>query len=108
MKKITVLNPATEKVLSEVPSAGPEEVHKAVTRAKKAYESWRKVPAHAGVLGLFLLVGFHHSASGVQEVIEDYISTPAMKKMALGLNTLLHLAAFGAGMAAIVSLMMKG
>lgn len=45
-KKIAVLNPATEQVLDEIPNQGPEEVNKAVARAKKAYESWRKVPAH--------------------------------------------------------------
>ena len=46
MKKIPVLNPATEKVLDEVENQSPAEVHKAVTRAKVAYESWRRVPAH--------------------------------------------------------------
>lgn len=46
MKKISVVNPATEEVLDEIPNQGPEEVDKAVARAKKAYDSWRKVPAH--------------------------------------------------------------
>lgn len=69
---------------------------------------WLKAPAHAGVLGLFLLVGFHHSASGVQEVIEDYISSENVKKLALAANRLLHLAAFGAALAAVISLALKG
>ncbi len=45
-KKISVLNPATEQVIDEIANQGPEEVNKAVARAKRAYESWRKVPAH--------------------------------------------------------------
>jgi betaine-aldehyde dehydrogenase len=44
--KIPVVNPATEKVIGEVADAGREEVHKAVSRAKKAWDAWRKVPAH--------------------------------------------------------------
>ena len=45
-KKVPVINPATEEVNAEVPNQSPEEVAKAVARAKKAQESWRKVPAH--------------------------------------------------------------
>jgi acyl-CoA reductase-like NAD-dependent aldehyde dehydrogenase len=44
--KIRVVNPATEKVIGEIADAGREEVHKAVSRARKAWDSWRKVPAH--------------------------------------------------------------
>jgi len=44
--KIPVVNPATEKVIGEIHNQGPEEVHKAVARAKKAWESWRRAPAH--------------------------------------------------------------
>ena len=46
MNKISLLNPSTEKIIGEVPDQGADEVHKAVSRAKKAYESWRKTPAH--------------------------------------------------------------
>ena len=46
MKKIPVLNPATEKVLGEVPNETAEAVEKAVSKAKKAFEPWRKVHAH--------------------------------------------------------------
>jgi betaine-aldehyde dehydrogenase len=46
IKKISVLNPATEQVLDEIPNQTAEEVNKAVARARKAYDSWRKVPAH--------------------------------------------------------------
>jgi acyl-CoA reductase-like NAD-dependent aldehyde dehydrogenase len=38
---LTVLEPATEAVLEEVPSAGIEEVDEAVARARAAYPAWR-------------------------------------------------------------------
>ena len=40
---LTVLEPATEAVLAEVPRAGVEEVDAAVARAKAAYPAWRAV-----------------------------------------------------------------
>ena len=46
LKNIPVINPATEKVLAEIPNQGAAVVDRAVTRAAKAYESWRKVSAH--------------------------------------------------------------
>jgi acyl-CoA reductase-like NAD-dependent aldehyde dehydrogenase len=40
---LTVLEPATEQVLAEVPRAGAEEVDAAVARAKAAFPAWRAV-----------------------------------------------------------------
>ncbi len=40
---LTVLEPATEQVLAELPRAGAEEADAAVARAKAAYPSWRAV-----------------------------------------------------------------
>jgi betaine-aldehyde dehydrogenase len=40
---LTVLEPATEQVLAEVPRAGVEEADAAVARAKAAYPAWRDV-----------------------------------------------------------------
>src|SRR5687768_5536778 len=40
---LTVLEPATEQVLAEVPRAGVEEADAAVARAKAAYPAWRAV-----------------------------------------------------------------
>ena len=40
---LTVLEPATEQVLDELPRAGVEEVDAAVARAKAAYPAWRAV-----------------------------------------------------------------
>jgi betaine-aldehyde dehydrogenase len=40
---LTVLEPATEAVLAEIPRAGAEEADAAVARAKAAYPAWRAV-----------------------------------------------------------------
>ena len=42
---IPVTNPATQQVLCEVPFATTDEVDRAVQGAKRAYQSWREVPA---------------------------------------------------------------
>jgi acyl-CoA reductase-like NAD-dependent aldehyde dehydrogenase len=43
MATVTVLNPATEQPLAELPEAGVEEADAAVARAKAAYPGWRAV-----------------------------------------------------------------
>jgi acyl-CoA reductase-like NAD-dependent aldehyde dehydrogenase len=43
MSAIEVIEPATERVLAEVPRAGAEEVDAAVARAKAAFPAWRAV-----------------------------------------------------------------
>jgi betaine-aldehyde dehydrogenase len=43
MSAIEVIEPATEKVMAEVPRAGAEEVDAAVARAKAAFPAWRAV-----------------------------------------------------------------
>ncbi len=40
---LTVLEPATEQVLAEIPRAGVEEADAAVARAKAAYPAWRAI-----------------------------------------------------------------
>ncbi len=35
--------------------------------------SWLSQPVPAALMSLFLLVGFHHTANGLQVVIEDYV-----------------------------------
>ena len=48
---LTVIEPATEAVLAEVPRAGVEETDAAVARAKAAYPAWRAVaPAERAAL----------------------------------------------------------
>ncbi|HEX7279753.1 MAG TPA: aldehyde dehydrogenase family protein [Solirubrobacterales bacterium] len=43
MSAIEVIEPATERVMAEVPRAGAEEVDAAVARAKAAFRGWRAV-----------------------------------------------------------------
>ena len=45
---LTVLEPATEEVLAEIPRAGVEEADAAVARARAAYPAWRAVAVHHG------------------------------------------------------------
>jgi acyl-CoA reductase-like NAD-dependent aldehyde dehydrogenase len=40
---ISVIEPATEQVMAEVPRAGVEETDAAIARAKAAFESWRRL-----------------------------------------------------------------
>jgi len=44
-KTFESINPATGEVLAVVSQSGPEDVDAAVQAAKKAFQSWRKVPA---------------------------------------------------------------
>ncbi|HEX5526813.1 MAG TPA: aldehyde dehydrogenase family protein [Solirubrobacterales bacterium] len=53
MSTIEVIEPATERVMAEVPRAGVEEVDAAVARAKAAFPAWRAV-APADRAGLLL------------------------------------------------------
>src|SRR5207237_4663762 len=41
-----VIEPATEKVLAEVPEASVEDADRAVARAKAAFPAWRAVTPH--------------------------------------------------------------
>lgn len=49
-------------------------------------------PANAIGTGLLLVVGLHHMALGMQEVILDYIRSPGTKILLLLLNTLAPIA----------------
>ena len=44
---------------------------------------WLHSPFAATGVVLFLIVGFHHSANGLQVVIEDYIHCPCVKSVGL-------------------------
>src|SRR5205809_1714441 len=43
MPTVTVLNPATEETIAELPQAGADEADEAVARAKAAFPAWRAV-----------------------------------------------------------------
>ena len=58
MSAIEVIEPATERVMAEVPRAGAEEVDAAVARAKAAFPAWRAVaPGDRAKLLLDLAAG---------------------------------------------------
>jgi betaine-aldehyde dehydrogenase len=62
---LTVLEPATEQVLAEVPRATPEDADAAVARAKAAYPKWRAVsPADRARM-------LHRLANALEENVED-------------------------------------
>ncbi len=44
-RMISVINPATEQVISEIPEGTPEDVNTAVNAAEQAQKSWAKLPA---------------------------------------------------------------
>lgn len=67
-----------------------------------ALQGWVHAPANAVLLSLFILTGLHHSAAGVQVVVEDYIDCACLKTSALIASTLLHLAVAGFGVFAIL------
>ena len=51
MTVTSVVNPATEQVIAEVPQTSPEEADRAIESANRAFESWRQVaPADRGRL----------------------------------------------------------
>ncbi len=50
--RLSVLEPATEEVLEQVPRAGPAEVDAAVARAREAYPAWRALAPGARAVRL--------------------------------------------------------
>ncbi len=42
---IEVIDPATEQVITRLPSAVPEDADRAVARAKSSFKTWRNVAA---------------------------------------------------------------
>jgi acyl-CoA reductase-like NAD-dependent aldehyde dehydrogenase len=71
MSTLTVIEPATEAVLAEIPRAGAEEADAAVARAKAAYPAWRAMaPADRSKL-------LHRLATRLQERADDLAQTEA-------------------------------
>ena len=68
---IEVIEPATEQVLAELPSAGADDVDAAVARAKEAFPAWRAVkPADRAEL-------LHRLATAIEERLEDLATLEA-------------------------------
>lgn len=64
--------------------------------------AWLQRPAPAALMALFLITGFHHGASGLQTVIEDYIHCEALKL------SLIIVVKFLAALLAVVGLVAVG
>lgn len=71
-KMITVINPATEKVISEVPEGTREDINAAVEAAEQAQKSWAKLPAivRAGYLRE-IAQGIRENAEEIAKVIAE-------------------------------------
>jgi len=71
-KMITVINPATEKVISEVPEGTREDINAAVEAAEQAQKSWAKLPAivRAGYLKE-IAQGIRENAEEIAKVIAE-------------------------------------
>ncbi|MGO9908883.1 MAG: aldehyde dehydrogenase family protein [Solirubrobacteraceae bacterium] len=67
---LTVIEPATEAVLEEVPRAGVEEVDEAVARARAAYPAWRTLAPGDRAEKLRALVAAMEAAHGELSVLE--------------------------------------
>ncbi len=68
---------------------------------------WLKEPLNAVMLFLFIGFSMHHSAHGLQEVVEDYVHAPWAKTSILIANKLAHVAAAAASAYAILLLSVK-
>lgn len=70
-------------------------------------QAWVKSPFNA--IGTLLFLGFmlHHSANGIQTVVEDYLHNPWVKTAVLILNKLAHVAAAAAAAYAVIIIAVK-
>jgi succinate dehydrogenase / fumarate reductase membrane anchor subunit len=66
--------------------------------------AWIAQPGAALAMILFLGFALHHSAHGIQVVMEDYIHTPWRKTLFLILNKLIHVFLAAAGFYAVLSI----
>jgi acyl-CoA reductase-like NAD-dependent aldehyde dehydrogenase len=68
---ISVVEPATEQVMAEVPRAGVEETDAAIARAKSAFDDWRRVaPGDRATL-------LHHLADALDDRRDDLATLEA-------------------------------
>jgi succinate dehydrogenase / fumarate reductase, membrane anchor subunit len=72
-----------------------------------AVQAWLKQPLQAIILLLFIGISLHHSANGLQTVMEDYIHTPWRKISALILNKFAHLVLAAIAAFSIITLALK-
>ena len=71
---ISVINPATEEVLDQVPRHTPEDTHQAVQAAKTAFQEWKKVTANERAFAL------HQVAAKIREHHEEIVRLLTMEE----------------------------
>lgn len=73
-----------------------------------AVVAWLSQPLAAILMGLLIVVGFHHAQLGLQVVIEDYIAEgPVRRAMDIAAKVLVLLAALG-GLCAVARIAWAG
>lgn len=73
-----------------------------------AVAAWLKQPLHAVMMLLFLGFTLHHSANGIQVVLEDYMRGNGLKVACILANKLFHMALAGFGLFAVILVALKG
>jgi succinate dehydrogenase / fumarate reductase membrane anchor subunit len=53
------------------------------------FRAWIRYPWHAILVMFFVLVSFYHAVLGNEEVIEDYVHQPLLKKLKLIFNSII-------------------
>ena len=72
-----------------------------------AVQVWMRQPLQAIILLLFIGFSLHHSANGLQTVMEDYIHCPVKKIILLVGNKLLHVVLAAVAAFSIITLALK-
>ena len=72
-----------------------------------AVQAWVKQPIQAITLLLFIGFTLHHSANGLQTVMEDYIHAPFLKITLMVGNKLLHVVLAAVAAFSIITLALK-
>lgn len=72
-----------------------------------AVQAWVKQPLQAIILLLFIGFSLHHSANGLQTVMEDYIHCPVTKTILMVGNKLLHVVLAAVAAFSIITLALK-
>lgn len=70
-------------------------------------QTWMHQPLQAAILLLFIGFSLHHSANGLQTVMEDYIHCPTKKMVLLVLNKLIHVLLAVVAAVSIITLALK-
>jgi betaine-aldehyde dehydrogenase len=66
-ESISIINPATEEVLDQVPRHTPEDTHQAVMAAKTAFQEWQRIPANEKAAAL------HQVAATIRDHHEELV-----------------------------------